>query len=802
MGQARQEFRYSVNFDEAPDDIDVVGGKGLGLIRLVRSGVPTAPGFIVTTRAFTEFLRRSDLDKVVREVMESIDGKLSPEDGSRVIAERIVSTEIPAEIAEEVRILYRDLCRRSVESDLCRVAVRSSAVAEDLKEASFAGQHDTFLNVVGFENVIDSIKRCWASLFNARALVYRRAKNISEDKGLAMAVVVQLMADPRSSGVTFTVNPLDNDPSVIVIESIWGLGEYLVRGVITPDRFVIDKRSLAVVEKFIANKDKELVYDPESRVNVERKVPESMAREPSISDTEARNIASIALKLEELLGAPVDIEWAIDSKGNIYVLQVRPVTGLEKREGEKRGRRKTVFKGLAASPGIAIGRARVLRDIGDARAKGFSKGDVLVTTMTDPDWVPIMRIASAIVTERGGVTSHAAITARELGVPAVVGVQGIMEAISDGDLLKVDGFRGVIEVIDSQESQLDVGSTSNGAVSVSSVSLGSVGLERSSGAFEALYIPTATKIYMNLGEPEAIDRYLDLPFDGIGLMRIEFVISSWVGYHPVYLIKQGKQEFFVEKLASGISMVASKIAPRPVVVRFSDFKSNEYRKLVGGDDFEPDERNPMLGWRGASRYIHPLYEDAFRLELRAIKKVREEMGLKNVWVMIPMVRTLWEAERVISILSDEGLRSSRDFKIWAMAEIPSVALLIDEFSRYFDGFSIGSNDLTQMILGIDRDSDLLSSMGYFDERDEAVLRAMRLIIRGAKRNGRTVSICGQAPSQYPEIVEFLVREGIDSISVNPDAVINTRRLVASVEKKLILESLGNIGRKARSGRKI
>jgi len=788
-------FRYVFYFDGAPEDINIIGGKGLGLVRLVRNKIPTAPGFIISTRAFLDFLRSSGLERAVRDAIESVDVKGAPEELSRRLIELIEGTGMPDEIAREITISYVDLCRRSTGSDLCRVAVRSSAVAEDLSEASFAGQHDTYLNVYGAENVLHAVKKCWASLFTARALVYRKAKGLVDERSLAMAVVVQHMVDPRSSGVAFSVNPLDGDPNIVVIESIWGLGEYVVRGVVTPDKFVVDKAGMAVVEKFISRKDRELVYIPEKRTNVDRAVPVERAERASISDEEAREIASIAVKLEEMLGAPVDIEWAIDEKGSIYVLQVRPVTTAPRPQTPRRqqAREKRVFKGLAASPGIGVGRAKILRSVEETKVKGFTRGEVLVTSMTDPDWVPIMRIASAIVTEKGGVTSHAAITARELGIPAVVGVPGIMDGVSDGEILKVDGSRGVVEVIDQLEPARSV---DNGYVEVS---VAPASLERA-GAGEEVYIPTATKIYMNLGEPEAIEKYLGLPFDGIGLMRIEFVISSWIGYHPLYLIKHEKQEFFIDRLSSGIAMVASKIAPRPVVVRFSDFKSNEYRKLIGGEEFEPDERNPMLGWRGASRYIHPLYREAFKLELRAIKRVRDEMGLKNVWVMIPMVRTSWEAEEVIEMMAGEGLKSSKDFKIWAMAEVPSVALMIDEFSKHFDGFSIGSNDLTQMVLGIDRDSDLLSSMGYFDERDEAVIRAMRMIIRGAKRNGRTVSICGQAPSYYPEIVEFLVREGIDSISVNPDAVVSTRRVVASIERKLVLEAVGGL-RKGKSSKR-
>ena len=392
--------------------------------------------------------------------------------------------------------------------------------------------------------------------------------------------------------------------------------------------------------------------------------------------------------------------------------------------------------------------------------------------MTDPDWVPLMRKAAAIVTDEGGMTSHAAIVSRELGIPAVVGTREATKIIRTGMVVTVDGSRGVVY---------------EGAV-------GERAPERRAGA-EVLpmqphaYPATATKIYMNLGEPDAIDKYLHLPFDGIGLMRIEFILSSWIGYHPLYALESGREDEYVRKLAEGIARVASAVYPRPVVVRFSDFKTNEYRKLRGGERFEPDERNPMIGWRGVSRYIHPRFEKAFRLEVRAVLRVREDMGYNNVWVMLPFVRTTWELERALKIMEDEGLRRSRDFKVWVMAEVPSVVLLAEEFARYVDGFSIGSNDLTQLVLGVDRDSAMLAEMGYFDERDPAVLKAIAMLIEKAHRMGRTVSICGQAPSVYPELVEFLVEHGIDSISVNPDAVIPTRMLVASVERRVMLKRL-------------
>ncbi|MEM4809325.1 MAG: phosphoenolpyruvate synthase, partial [Desulfurococcaceae archaeon] len=418
----------------------------------------------------------------------------------------------------------------------------------------------------------------------------------------------------------------------------------------------------------------------------------------------------------------------------------------------------------------------------------FKEGDILVTRMTDPDWVPLMKKAAAIVTDEGGMTSHAAIVSRELGIPCVVGTGNATKAVVSGTEVTVDGSKGVIYEGIVEE----LAKPKTEAIPAAGV-VAAVGI--SPEQLLPLYPVTATKIYMNLGEPDAIDKYKDLPFDGIGLMRIEFIFTDWIGYHPMYLIDTGQQDFFVNKLAEGIAKVAQAIYPRPVVVRFSDFRTNEFRGLKGGEKYEPDERNPMIGWRGVSRYIHPKYEPGFRLELKAIRKVREEFGLINVWVMLPFVRTTWEVKRLLKIMEEEGLKRTKDFKVWIMAEVPSVALLAEEFAELVDGFSIGSNDLTQLVLGADRDSNILAEMGYFDERDPAVLKAISMIIRGAHKKGATVSICGQAPSVYPEIVEFLVREGIDSISVNPDAVIPTRRLVASVERKIMLERLEKIAEK-------
>ncbi len=702
---------------------------------------------------------------------------------SNEIRRLIMDTPMPVDIEDAIRRAYRELSKKIGVKDPL-VAVRSSAVSEDLPEASFAGQQDTYLNVRGEDSVVERVKACWASVFTPRAIFYRTQMGIDHFRAY-MAVVVQKMVNARSAGVMFTLHPATGDRSVVVIESAWGLGEAVAGGKVTPDEFIVDKKTLEIIEKRINPKHIMITYDPESGQNIVVELPKEKALEPSLSDEEAKELAKYGVMIENHYNHPMDIEWAIDkdipAPNNIFIVQARYETVWSRRKPEKVKEEekpteglKILVTGLPASPGVATGVARVILDPHSPEAEEFREGDVLVTRMTDPDWVPLMKKAAAIVTDEGGMTSHAAIVSRELGIPAVVGTGDATTTIRNGMLVTVDGSRGVV-----YEGKVEIVKKKEEATT------GAIAPE----AMRELYPVTATKIYMNLGQPEAIDKYVDLPFDGIGLMRIEFILSDWIGYHPLYLIAEGKPDFFVNKLAEGIAKVASAIYPRPVVVRFSDFKTNEYRGLRGGEKYEPEERNPMLGWRGVSRYIHPMYEKAFRLEVRAIKKVREEMGLKNVWVMLPFVRTTWEVEKVLGIMNEEDLGRGKDFKVWIMAEVPSVVLLVDEFSKLVDGFSIGSNDLTQLVLGVDRDSQLLAEMGYFDERDPAVLRAIKMLIEGAHRHGRTVSICGQAPSVYPEIVEFLVEAGIDSISVNPDAVIATRRLVASIERKVMLKRL-------------
>ncbi|MCH4815021.1 MAG: pyruvate, water dikinase [Saccharolobus sp.] len=768
------------------DMVQLAGGKGANLGELTSIGVRVPPAFILTSKAFKYFLEYNNLFDKIRETLNSCE---TSEEASEKIKQLIKNAKIPEKLSSMIYQAYDELSKKVGKEIL--VAVRSSATAEDIETASFAGQQDTYLNVTKDE-LIDRIKDVWASLYNARAIEYRKSKGI-DDLSVLIAVVVQKMVNSRSAGVMFTLHPVTGDEKYIMIESNWGLGESVVGGKVTPDEVLIEKSTLRIAEKKVSNKNIKIVYDKQLKKNVTITLDEKESRAMSITDEEAIELAKLALKIEEHYKRPMDIEWAIDNDlsfpENIFIVQARPETfwsskrketksAVEKSSASVSG--KVLLRGLAASPGIAFGKAKIILDIKDPKVHEFKKGDILVTKMTDPDWVPLMKIAGAIITDEGGMTSHAAIVSRELGIPAIVGSREATKVIQDNQEITVDAIRGIVyegKVIQATETVSQQAQPSTGIQGISREVLLS------------LYPVTATKIYMNLGEPDVIDKYLDLPFDGIGLMRIEFIVSEWVRYHPLYLIKIGNAELFVDKLAEGIAKVASAIYPRPVVVRFSDFKTNEYKKLIGGEEFEPDERNPMIGWRGVSRYVSKEYEPAFRLEVKAIRKVREEMGLKNVWVMFPFVRTTWELEKAIKIMEEEGLRRDSDFKVWIMAEVPSVVVLAEEFAKIVDGFSVGSNDLAQLTLGVDRDSELLARMGYYDERDPAVLESIRKLIRAAHKYGKTVSICGQAPSVYPAVVEYLVKAGIDSISVNPDAVINVRRQVASIEQQIILRNL-------------
>lgn len=780
-------------------DIPSVGGKNANLGEMINSGIPVPPGFAVTAYSYKKFIEETGISEkiyaIIRETVTDINDPKQFEVASKKIRELIESTPIPKDVEEAIRNAYEELCRRLNTNEVF-VAVRSSATAEDLPDASFAGQQETFLNVRGVNELLGKTLKCWSSLFTPRAIFYRTQKGFAHENVL-ISVGVQKMVNSKAAGVMFTINPVTGDPNQIVIEANYGLGESVVSGAVTPDDFIVDKDTLNIVEKRIAKKTVQYVRDPNTGKTVHMEVPLEKQEQPCLTDEEILKLAKLAKNIEQIYGTAQDIEWAIDIDlpfpENIFIVQSRPETvwsvkptqtPLTKIEPERAKPAKmlnVVVKGIPAGKrSYGIGVAKVVLNPEEA-AKVMQKGDILVTDMTNPDFVPFMKLAGAIVTDKGGVTCHAAIVSRELGIPCVVGTGNATKLMITGKEYTVDSrsgvvYEGILPTLTEQLSSATQTASPTGA-----------------GGFTAQAVPvTATKIYMNLGVPEKIEDYKDLPFEGIGLMRIEFILASHIGEHPLYLIETGQSQKFVNKLAEGIATVARAIQPRPVVVRFSDFKTNEYRELKGGEKYEIVEANPMLGWRGCSRYISSWYEKAFRLECQAIKKCREEWGLKNVWVMLPVVRTLWEAKKCLEIMREEGLERSRDFKVWFMAETPSIAILADKFAKLCDGFSIGSNDMTQGILLIDRDSERLGQMGYFDERDPAIKRIIAHLIKVAHEHGCIVSICGEGPSNLPDFAEFLVRAGIDSISVNADAVIATKKLVASIEQKMILEQLAKL----------
>jgi len=785
-------------------DIPSVGGKNANLGEMINVGIPVPPGFAITAYSYKKFIEKSGISEkiyeIIKETVKDLNDPKQYEEASKKIRELIEATPMPKDIGGAIRSAYEELCRKLGLSDVF-VAVRSSATAEDLPDASFAGQQETFLNVRGVRHLLENTVKCWSSLFTTRAIFYRTEKGFAHEK-VFISVGVQKMVNSKAAGVIFTINPVTGDPSQIVIEGNYGLGESVVSGAVTPDDFVVDKNTLKIIERRIAKKTVQYLRDPDTGKTVHLDVPVEKQEQPCLNDEEIIKLAELAKRIEQHYGKAQDIEWAIDSDlsfpDNIFIVQSRPETvwslklaqvpAKVEAEGMKPAEMlKVIVKGSPAGKrGFGIGVAKVVSNPEEA-AKVMQKGDILVTDMTNPDYVPFMKLAGAIVTDKGGVTCHAAIVSRELGIPCVVGAENATKLMVTGKEYTVDSRSGVVYegIMPTLTEQL---SSSTGASAPSNTITG--------GVFQSVPV-TATKIYMNLGVPEKIEDYKDLPFEGIGLMRIEFILASYIGEHPLYLIETGQSQKFVDKLAEGMATVARAIQPRPVVVRFSDFKTNEYRELKGGEKYEIVEANPMLGWRGCSRYISSWYEKAFRLECQAIRKCREEWGLKNVWVMLPVVRTTWEAKKCLEIMREESLERSRDFKVWFMAETPSIAILADEFSKLCDGFSIGSNDMTQGILMIDRDSERLGQMGYFDERDLAVKRIIAHLIKVAHESGCTVSICGEGPSNLPDFAEFLVRAGIDSISVNADAVIATKKLVASIEQKIILEQLAEQHERAR-----
>jgi len=766
-------------------DVERVGGKNASLGEMIsqlsRAGIRVPGGFATTADAYREFLAHGGL----KDRIDASLGRLDAEDVEALarcgaeIRDWIVATPFPAQLVAGIDAAYRQLLAESG-GDIA-VAVRSSATAEDLPDASFAGQQETFLNIRGLDNLLDAMKHVYASLYNDRAISYRMHKGF-DHKAVALSAGVQRMvrSDKAASGVLFTLDTESGFPDVVFITASWGLGETVVQGAVNPDEFYVHKPMLRaghfpVIRRALGAKLAKMVFTGEARAGRSVKtveVPEADRNRFCLDDGDVVELARFAMKIEKHYQRPMDIEWAKDGEdGRLYILQARPETvKSRKSEGQERYRLKQKSEVLVS--GRAIGHkigAGAVRAVKDAREMGrVQVGDVLVTDMTDPNWEPIMKRAAAIVTNRGGRTCHAAIIARELGIPAVVGCGNATDLLADGDPVTVCCAEG------------DTGNIYRGILEV----------EISAQTFGEMP-KCPVKITMNIGNPQLAFEFQGLPNAGVGLARLEFVVNNMIGVHPMAVLEYPnlpvdlKQEveraargyrdprgFFVDKLAEGVATIAAAFWPKPVIVRLSDFKSNEYKKLIGGARYEPDEENPMLGFRGASRYVAASFRRCFEMECEAMRRVRADMGLANVEIMVPFVRTLTEARRVIDLLAANGLRrGEKGLRLIMMCEVPSNAVLAEQFLEYFDGFSIGSNDLTQLTLGLDRDSGLVAES--FDERDPAVKALLRMAIQACRKADKYVGICGQGPSDHPDFAEWLVEEGIESLSLNPDTVVDT-----------------------------
>lgn len=786
----KKEEQFLLWFEQLErKDVDIVGGKSSSLGEMTaKTDVPVPYGFATTAYAYRYFIKESGLEEKMRSILSEltdVENSALLRDVSARLRDAIMAEKMPQDLQDAIGAAYVELGKRVGEENPY-VAVRSSATAEDLPDASFAGQQDTYLNVQGAETIIAKVKECYASCFTDRAVYYREKQGFDHIE-VALSAVVQMMVFSKTSGVMFTVNVATGDDNNILIEAAFGLGEYVVQGTVTPDNYTISKHDHKIIDRCVNEQDIMLVRKKGGDCE-EVQVPEELRKVQTLTDEQILELADYAKKIEKHYGCYMDMEWGVDERTNkIWILQARPETVWSRRNKEGGAKvqesksmtttdHKVIVKGLPASPGKVSGRVHVILD--PSRIDEFKEGEILVTEMTAPDWVPAMKKAKAIVTDSGGMTCHASIVSRELGIPCIVGTKSRGEAatvtIPDGIDVTIDATHGVVYegIIEEAKKENQAGA----AVAVAEY-----------------FPPTGTKVYMNLGDPELADKYSSLPCDGIGLMREEFIWTTYIHEHPLYLIKTGHPEKVVDQLAEGMRQVCQAMAPRPVTLRFSDFKSSEYRDLKGGDEFEPYEPSALLGWRGASRYYDPKYIEAFKLECQAVVKVREEFGLKNLNVMIPFCRNVEECEKVVKIMAECGLERGKDFKVWLMAEIPSNIILADQFNKYVDGYSIGSNDLTMLVLGCDRDNDTVSHI--YDERNLAVRRAVRHLIEVAHSEGKTVSICGQAPSVYPEFCEFLIKSGIDSISVNPDTVKFTKKLVAQVEQRVMLDALTGRGRK-------
>ncbi len=752
------------------EDIPHVGGKCANLGELLgQIGVPVPNGFAVSAHAYQVFLKDTGATKKIDAMLSGTDTAdlESLQDVSRKIRKHVERLSMPAKMEKAILKAYQALCKQ-VGRKAVAVAVRSSATAEDLPGASFAGQQDTFLNVTE-KTLLKSVQQCWSSLFTPRAIVYRKEKGFSEDEVL-ISVAVQEMVFSEASGVMFTLEPVSGDKDKVVIDASWGLGEAIVSGQVTPDEYVVEKNTFRILDKQIFRKSKQIVSDKKGSTKWVN-VPKKMQERPALSDETIIRLAQYGVQIENHYGSPQDIEWAVDKDGRIFILQARPETvhgakGEVKRE--ERGdfmEQDILLRGMGVSPGQRSGRVRIMPDVKDI--SNFEKGGVLVTKMTTPDWVPAMRIASAIVTNLGGKTCHAAIVSRELGVPCIVGTENATEVLTDGEIVTVDGQRGLVfkGALEQEEAKAPVAPLAVAAQAI-----------------------TATKVYVNMSIPEIAKKVAqETKADGVGLLRAEHLMLS-IGKHPRLLLEEGGAQVMVDTFARGIGVVAEAFFPGPVVYRFLDFKPDEFLELPGGEKYERDHvgPNPMIGYRGQYRYIKE--DDIFRLELQAIRRAREALGFTNIWVMLPFVRTLRVYREALKIMQEEGLdhRGNPDFQLWIMVEVPSACFMIEEFCKEgIDGVSFGTNDLTMLVLGVDRNDTSVQEL--YDERNLGVLRAIAYTIAVCKKHGVTTSICGQAPSVYPDYLEFMIRCGCTSISVNPDTVVASRRSVAMVEQKIQLE---------------
>lgn len=732
------------------NDIPYVGGKGANLGEMVQADIPVPDGFIVTAKAYYDFIKLTSLkQKILTELSGlDVDDSQKLQKASENVKKAILTAKMPGELADQIKEAYHDLSGKHDKL----VAVRSSATAEDLPDASFAGQQETFLNVKGWEDVVKHTQKCWASLFTSRAIFYRAEKGFDHFK-VGIAVPVQLMVQSDVSGIMFTVNPLTNNPKEVSIEAGYGLGQPIVSGEITPDQYVVRKKTKEILSKEIMKQT--------WQYTIEKKVPISKAhqKKQKLSDKRIVELAEIGMRIEEHYGHPQDIEWGMEDN-KLYIVQSRPVTTLKKQEKEevtkkdpaKKG--KKLLEGLGASPGAAAGPVRIITS--PKEINKVKEGDILVAVMTNPDYVPAMRRAAAILTDEGGRTSHAAIVSRELGVPAVVGSGQATKLLKNDEEVTVDGSEGIV-----YEGDL--------TMTVKAEKIDTSGMK------------TATKIYLNLGEPQLAVEMAQRNVDGIGLLRAEFMIAN-IGKHPRLFIKEKKEKEFIDKLATDLETFASAFDPRPVVYRFTDFRTNEYRGLKGGEAFEDEEANPMIGYRGVSRYLEDA--DVFELEVEAIKIVRNKKGFKNLHIMFPFVRTVEQLKEVKKLMASYGLRRSGTFNVWMMVEVPSNVILLDDFIDVgIDGVSVGTNDLTMLTLGVDRDNERVANV--YSEMNQSVLDSLEKIVKTAKKRGITSSICGQAPSVYPELVKMLVDWGMTSVSVSPDVIEKTRMIVYKMEKKVL-----------------